>query len=200
MKRHAAFSLIEVLVASGVLVAVFLPIMFTFTQSVRQAEVSLDELEATLLADELADQLQLIPYVRRFQSLIAYPVPNPPPAYSRWATPATTGSELPAAKPGLTALLETGGGKTLGEPLAGEDMPLDERPYTRLYVSPAGPRFRRFLKVHRTLDRAGSLEENEHLTEVEVKVEWDGLEIGAKRTREVIVRGIVSDPRMVGTR
>jgi hypothetical protein len=195
--RRLGFSLVEVLVASGVLVAVFLPIMFTFTQTVRQAEVSLDELEATLLADELADQLQLIPYVYRFERLIAFPAPNPPPAYSRWATLTTTGSELPEGRAGLIASLDTGGGKTLGEPLAGDEAALEDRPYTRLYVSPVGQRFRRFFKVHKTLDRTGSLEESDHLTEVEVKVEWDGLEIGAKRTREVIVRGIVSDPRMV---
>lgn len=198
--NRLAFSLVEVLVASGVLVAVFVPIMFTFTQSVRQAEVSLDELEATLLADELADQLQLVPFVRRFQSLIAYPAPNPPPAYSRWATLTTTGAVFPAGRPDLTDSFDTKDGKAAGEPYAGDDTPPAERPYTRVYVSPAGPRFKRHFKVHRTLDRSNSLEESEHLAEVEVKVEWEGLELGAKRMREVIVRGIVADPRMVGSR
>jgi type II secretory pathway pseudopilin PulG len=196
VKRSAGFSLVEVLVASAVMVAVFVPLMFVFTQSVRQAEVSLDELEATLLADEMADQMQIVPVVRQFQSLIPYPVPNPPPAYSQWATYPTTGIDFrlyDAAVSGGTVNAAAGGRAVSW---AGEDMPVSERPYTRMYLTPTAPRFKRFLKVHGALDRSASMEENPHLMEVEVKVTWDDNFVsGPKTAREVVVRGLVADPR-----
>lgn len=193
---RGGFSLVEVLVASAVMVAVFVPLMFLFTQSVRQAEVSLDELEATLLADEMAEQMQIVPVVRQFQSLIAYPVPNPPPAYSQWASYPTTGISLFRYDTGVSGggIMTANGAHATS--WAGEDMPPNERPYTRMYLTPTAPRFRRLLKVHGALDRPSSMEENPHLMEVEVKVQWDDNFVsGPKTAREVVVRGIVSDPR-----
>lgn len=196
MRRVSAFSLVEVLVASGVLVAVFVPLMFVFTQSVRQAEVSLDELEATLLADEMADQLLIVPVVRQFQSLIPYPVPNPPPQYSQWATYPTTGLAFRAYDPASSGGTVNAANGARAVSWAGDDMPVSERPYTRMYLTPTAPRFKRFLKVHGALDRAASMEENPHLMEVEVKVTWDDNFVsGPKTERAVVVRGLVADPR-----
>ena len=199
MRRVSAFSLVEVLVASGVLVAVVVPLMFVFTQTVRQAEVSLDELQATTLADELLDQLLVVPAVRHFPALFAHPVPNPPPAYSRWATVTTTGANFPAGLPGYSGTADTGSFTRAGFPYAGAETPPDHIPYTRLYLSAVPDRFKRELKVHRTLDRPSSLEESEHLAEVEVRVSWDDVFVSGPRTRrEVALRAIVADPRMAG--
>lgn len=197
--RSRGFSLVEVLVASGVLVAVFVPLTFVFTSTVRQAEVSLDELQATTLADELLDQLAVVPAVRHFPALFAFPTPNPPPGYSRWATLSTTGANFPAAAPGFAATADTGSFTRAGAPYGGAETPPDHVPYTRLYLSAVPDRFRRELKVHRTLDRPSSLEESEHLAEVEVRVSWDDVFVSGPRTRrEVALRAIVSDPRMAG--
>lgn len=187
------FSLVEVLVASAMMVAVFVPLAFVFTQSIRQTEVSMDELVATTAADELLDQVAVTPLVRHFPALVAYPQPNPPPAYSRWASVPTTGANLPVAAPGFT------GTAPAFAPYAGNDTPADHVPYTRLYLSATPARFRRELKVHRTLDRAGTLEESEHLAEVEVRVSFDDQFVSGPRTpREVAMRAIVADPRLAG--
>ena len=199
--RHPriGFSLVEVLVASGILVAVFVPLMFVFTQTVRQAEVSLDELQATALADELIDQVAAVPWVRYFPALISFPQPNPPPSYSRWATLTTTGVDFPAAKAGLTGNVDTGGWLLSGAPYAGTDAPAEFRPYQRLFLSALPPRFKRELKVHGVLDRSSSLEESTHLAEVEVRVSWDDQFVsGPHPTREIALRTIVCDPRYQG--
>jgi type II secretory pathway pseudopilin PulG len=199
MRRVAAFSLVEVLVAAGVMVAVFVPLMFVFTQTVRQAEVSLDEVQATALADELLDQLAAVPCVKNFQTLIAFPAPNPPPAYSRWATLATTGTDFPAAAVGFTANLDTGGWVKTGACYAGTDMPPDLQPYARLFPSSCAPRFRREYKVHRALDRPSSLDESDALAEIEVRVSWDDQFVSGPHTRrELALRALVADPRMPG--
>ena len=191
--RRAGFSLVEVMVASAVLVAIFVPVMFVFTQSLRQAEVSLDELVATTAADELLDQVAAVPAVRHFQALGAYPQPNPPPAYSRWATVTTSGTAFPAAAPNFA------GSVTAGPPYAGSETPADHVPYTRVYLSPLAARFKRELKVHRTLDHPGSLDESEHLAEVEARVSFDDqFASGPHIARDVSLRTIVSDPRMAG--
>ena len=198
-KKSHGFSLVEVLVASAVLVAVFLPVMFVFTQTVRQAEVSLDEIAATTLADEVLDQIATVPAVKHFQALIAYPIPNPPPAYSRWTTLTTTGVNFVPGVPGTTASADTGGWTKTGVPYAGTDTPIEYVPYLRMYLSTCPARFRREIKVHRTLDHTGSLDESEHLAEIEVRVTWDDNFVSGPRTRrEVALRTIVSDPRMAG--
>jgi len=197
--KRAGFSLVEVLVASGVMVAVFLPLMFVFTQTMRQAEVSLDEVAATTLADEMLDQIAAVPWVRNFQTLIAFPAPNPPPAYSRWATLTTTGVDFPVAKAGLATGMDTSGWTLTGTPYAGGDAPPDARPYTRLFLSALPARFHRELKVHRVLDRASSLDESDHLAEIEVRVTWDDQFVsGPHPKRELALRTIVPDPRFQG--
>lgn len=188
------FSLVEVLVASAVLVAVFVPLAFVFTQSIRQTEVSMDELAATTAADELLDQVAVTPLVRHFPALTAYPQPNPPPAYSRWATVPTTGANLPAATPGFA------GTAPAFAPYALAETPADHVPYTRLYLSATPARFKREFKVHRTLDRQGTLEESEHMAEVEVRVSFEDQFLSGPHTpRNVTLRAIVSDPRLAGS-
>lgn len=199
MRRSAGFSLVEVLVASTVMIAIFVPLMFVFSQSMRQAEVSLDELLATTAADELLDQLAVVPAVRHFPALIAHPQPNPPPAYARWATITTTGADFPAATPGFSGTADTGSFSRTGGPYAGAETPPDFIPYTRLYLSALPQRFHREFKVHRTLDRPGTLEESEHMAEVEVRASFDDNFVSGPHTRrDVSLRAIVSDPRMSG--
>jgi Tfp pilus assembly protein PilV len=55
------FSLVEVLLASGILVVGVVPLFFLFQSSLGRAHLSREEFAATLLASETMDQIRLVP-------------------------------------------------------------------------------------------------------------------------------------------
>jgi Tfp pilus assembly protein PilV len=63
MMRQAGrgFSLVEVLLASGILVVGMVPLFFLFQSSLGRASLSREEFAATMLASETMDQMRLVP-------------------------------------------------------------------------------------------------------------------------------------------
>lgn len=194
--RDVGFSLVEILVATGVLVAVFVPIMIVFTRSVRQAEVSLDEIVATNLAEEIVDQLQIIPLMLRdFEQFVSYPALNTPPTYPKWSEYKAPGMAFPRATPGLSTELDTQRFTITGIPYPQEETPKGLECSLRLYLSPLPERFSRRVKVHRCTDRAGSIDENPNMVQLESLVEWEDRSIpGPHPRRQVTVKAIVARP------
>jgi hypothetical protein len=193
--RRPAFSLVEVLVATAVLVAVLVPLFYMFTQSVRQTSLSLDELEATNLAEEIADQVQAVPVVAGFARMPSYPAGNDPPLYVKWRDVKASGLAFPAAAPGLSIRLDTERYTRTGVPYPQEEAQAADAVYQRLWLSPAADRYARRLRVHRVLERAGALEENPGMVQVDVVVEWrDQFASGPRPARQVTMRAIVSNP------
>lgn len=70
-----AFSLIEVLVAAAISVAIIVPLSAIFQQSVHQTSSSYDEVRASFLARELVEQIQLMPYVTGYNGI--WPLSHP---------------------------------------------------------------------------------------------------------------------------
>ena len=64
-----AFSLVEVLVAAAISVAIILPLSAIFQQSVHQTSSSYDEVRASFLARELIEQMQLMPYIIGYEGI-----------------------------------------------------------------------------------------------------------------------------------
>ncbi len=201
---RSGLSLVEILVASGVLVAVMLPLFVLLSGSVRTTEVSLDEVQASLLAHEVLAQVRLLAVEPGFSNLPDLPVPNPPPLFPDWVAlddPQTPihqrGGRLPhpvtSGDPRVEEL-ETQGWTLFGAGLAGRDS-VDPQPLleslSRLYLSPAPDGFRRFLKVHPArLNARGDW--TPFLRRIEVRVDWDRTFTGtAEKQRSMTLATLV---------
>lgn len=172
-------SLVQVLVASAVLVTALLPVFAMLTQSVRTTEVSLDELRAAYLAEEALDQLRFLAFEPGFGAMRDLPAVNPPP-HTHWVDTGDPTSEyhqvgmpLPHPISGTGAVLEvdTDGWRKLGAPAAHDpEDPLVEA-LSRLYLSPMPEGWTRRIQLFAPpLDPTGTI--NPDLRRVEVEITW----------------------------
>jgi hypothetical protein len=181
MKR--GLSLVQVLVASAVLVVSLLPLFTLFSSSVRTTEVSLDELRAALLAEELISQIRLLSFQPGFHLIPDMPADIRPP-YTRWLDlqdPNSgfyqVGAPLPHPIRGShqSVDFETNNWELLGAPACSERGPNPDpvlESLSRIYLSPLPRDFRRLVKVHPApLDPSGLTSPN--LRRVEVRIEWE---------------------------
>lgn len=209
MSRRArgGVSLVEVLVAAAVLVVALLPLFVLFSGSLRKTEVSIDELRAVDLAQELLVQIRGLAVVPGFPKIPDMPSPNPPPDHPLWLAihdPASGFHQLGASLPhpvGGTApqavSLDTRDWTLLGAPGCRlpppATDPLDEA-LSRIWLSAAPQGYRRFLRVYRPrINARGDV--NPNLLRIDVRVEWDRTFMGAPtQTRTVALSTLVGSP------
>lgn len=193
--RRSGLSLVQVLVASAVLITALLPVFALLTQSVRNTEVSLDELRAAYLAEEVLDQLRFLAYEPGFAALRDLPILNPPP-HDSWVDTSDENGEyfqlgmpLPHPIQGTGAVLEveTEGWRQLGAPLASDpNDPLVES-LSRLYLSPLPEGWERRIQLYAPpLDASGTI--NPDLRRVEVEIRWGRQFQGMSEAKERRVR------------
>lgn len=205
--RRKGLSLIEVLVASGVLTAVLLPLLLLLSQTVRGTEMSLDEIRATNLAAELLEQMQVLPGSVGWNAFNMRPEDNLPPRFPKFLSLDPKGSELPIEGHLFDLPLATGGaGPTLAtegwtkvgaaycfDPAPGGDPLVAER--SRLFLSPCPEGFTRFVQTHHPLIEPGSGAYDPLLTKIVVRVEFEeNFSGGSKRKRRIHMSTLVSAP------
>jgi hypothetical protein len=169
-------------VASAVLVVALLPLFTLLGSSVRTTEVSLDELRAAYLADELMAQVRVMTMEPGFSHLVELPQ-GIDPAKDEWLPlddPASPlyqrGATLPQPLRGSgTEVLDTQGWRLLGSALC-RDLSPSPSPWieslSRLYLSPLPEGYRRSLRLYRpALDAGGRTVPG--VMRLEVKIEWD---------------------------
>ena len=180
MTRRRGMSLVQVLVASAVLITALLPVFAMLTQSVRNTEVSLDELRAAYLAEEALDQLRFLAYEPGFRALRDLPALNPPPR-KEWVDTSDPGAEYhqlgmalphPISGTGEVLDVDTDGWRSLGAGVAEDpDDPLMEA-LSRLYLSPLPEGWTRRIQLYApAIDAAGTV--NPDLRRVEVEISWE---------------------------
>lgn len=201
--HRRGLSLVQVLVASAILVVGLLPLFTLLSSSVRTTEVSLEEVRASLLAEELIEQLRFLAFQPGFEHIPDRPRGIRPP-YGSWVPvhdPASEYHQLGAAlpEPGeeSSVRVPVQGWSLLGAPLCQEVGPSPDprvASRSRLYLSPLPPGTRRFLKIHEApLDPSGTT--SPELRRVEVKVEWDRTFQGTPtRTRSLTLTTLVASP------
>lgn len=193
-------SLIEILVATAIIVVVFVPLMTLFTQTIRSTEISLDEVLATNLASEVIEQIEVLPYSAGFHRMVSWPVPNPPPDFPAVHPLPAEGIVLGAPSPDDPPLwrpIDTRGWTEMGylycEPEAMPD-PLS-RELSRLYLSPLPSGYRRTIELHHPLIGAAPPIQDPNLYQVLVRIEWDRTFLGAPtQTRSVELAALVANP------
>lgn len=207
MSSRQGLGLIQVLLASCLLVGLFLPLTQSFQSSIRTAQVSLDEVQAAHLAAELMDQLKGLAYTPGFLALPDMPVPKPgAPAGATWVETQDpqsqyhqVGDSLPGfpLPPGTPSSFATQGGSRLGKSLLPERSHAGhalDRARARLYLSPLPPGMTRGFRIQTPrLDRAGRISSN--FKRLEVRVSWQKDFLGpGSRTREVRLTCLIGNP------
>jgi hypothetical protein len=188
-------TLVQVLVASAVLVTALLPVFALLTQSVRNTEVSLDELRAAYLAEEALDQLRFLAFEPGYAGLRDLPAVNPPP-HDSWVDTSDSEGEyyqlgLPLPHPiqgtGEVLPVDTQGWRQLGAPIASDpNDPLIES-LSRLYLSPLPEGWQRRFQIYPPpLDASGTI--NPDLRRVEVEIVWSRQFQGMQAAKERRVR------------
>jgi type II secretory pathway pseudopilin PulG len=76
--RRTGFSLIEVVVAAMALVILLVPLLITFSSTLRTTEVSIQELQAQQLALEFIEQVKVLALSVGFENIQERPYPNLP--------------------------------------------------------------------------------------------------------------------------
>lgn len=178
------FSFIEVLVATALLVAVLIPIVFVISQSMRTSEVSLDELTASLWASELVEQLECLPWSAGYRRIVFSPHPNPAPDFPEWHGLPPAGMGFGEADPNARPLQPpidtkewTVTGYVYWQPPP--DDPL-LKAHSRLYLSALPVDHTRRIKLyHPVADPTGVTDPN--LWQLWARIDWGRTFMGAPR-------------------
>lgn len=192
--------------ASAVLTAVLIPLLYLLSQTVRGTEMSLDEVRATNLASELIEQMQVLPRTVGWNAFNVRPEDNPPPRFPNYLSMAPAGGELPVEGHLFASPLEAGGrlpavategwtkvGGAFCSPPPGVTDPLvAER--SRLFLSPLPAGFERFVQAHHPLVEPGTGAYDPLLTKIVVRVEFEEKFSGATRKRRIHMSTLVSAP------
>ncbi len=206
-QNRRGVSLLEVLVASIVMVALVLPLLVVFSGTIRTTEVSIQEVWAQHLATELMEQVKVLPFAVGYEWLFARPFPNPPPQYPNFLSLSPTG-ELPCAGYAFptdvdwalatqedipsTNWTATGAAVTFdtGSP---SDPNVAER--ARIFLSPLPKGFRRQLQIYRPIRSLAPLTNETNLMKVVVKVEWSSARTrNRQHKRHITMSGLLSNP------
>lgn len=207
--NRQGLSLIEVLVASIVMVALVLPLLMVFSGTIRTTEVSIQEVWAQHLATELMEQVKVMPFAVGYEWLFERPFPNPPPQYPNFLSLAPTG-DMPCAGFALPTDLDwalssqeelpTANWTVTGAPITLDtgsppDPNIAER--SRIFLSPLPKGFRRYLQIYRPIRSLAPLANETNLMKVVVKVEWPSARTAnRKHMRHIELRGLLSNPRV----
>lgn len=190
--------MVEVLVASTVLVVLMLPLFVILGQGVRTGEVSLEETQARLAAHELLDQLAVVAHPAGWPAMEPHPHPNDPPAFAAWATLPTTGVNLPG--PAIAAVHEipVNNFTVTGIPYPQERATPEWSSFQRVYLSPMGAHFTRRFKVHPGMLENGANRVDPDLAVITVDVGWTSRISGPQPERRVTLQALVANPALVG--
>lgn len=202
--RRRGLSIIQVLVASAVLVVAFLPLIGLFGSAVRTGAVSRDELRAAVLADEFLTQLRVLAHGPGLGVLPDYPLENPPP-HQGWVDTGDPGGEYyqrgaPLWHPGDPARpageVDPESWRRVGASAASPGSPPLARSLARLYLSPLPPGFSRRFRVYAPpLGPGPDAAVDPDLRRVEVEIAWTrDFAGGASRARKLRVGSLVSHP------
>ncbi len=203
--RRRGLSLIQVLVASAVLVVALLPLFTMFSSSVRTTEVSLDELRAAYLAEEAMDQLKALAYEPGLDEIPDLPPGIKPPYEDSVDTSDPKGGFYqegmafphPLKGTGQVLEIDTNNWEKVGASVVpGEDLWLESM--GRVFLSPLPKGFRRKIRFFPPpTDSADTLHPG--LRRIEVEVEWDRKFSGmsASQTRKMRLSSLVSSPGRV---
>lgn len=207
-RRRHGLSLVEILVTSAVMVVTLVPLFVLFSGSVRTTEVSIDELRATNLATEVISQMRLLAGEPGFGWIDPMPPDLTGPDDDRWVplddpeSPLYQQGMSLASSPESTGpgpfVVDTRGWTLVGAPFARDpSIPADPwiESLSRLYLSPAPPGTRRFVRVFiPRMDSQGTL--NPNLKRLEVRVEWERTFIGTPtQRRHLELRTLLGNPR-----
>jgi len=194
MKRRG-LSFIEVLVASTIMVVTLVPLFLVFSQGVRTGQVSIDEIRANLLAQEIVDQIAVMPYAGGWPAIQDRPRPNAPPGFTRWADLPATGLDLPNPVGATPVEISTGGWTRIGYPYPMEEAPDVIAPFQRLYLTGLDSTTTRSVKVHPAMAILHQNVTDPDIAEIEGRIVWKtrGL-TGTTPERSVIVRTLISNP------
>lgn len=203
-RRRRGLSLVQVLVASAVLVVALLPLFTLLSSSVRTAEVSLDELRAAYLADELMTQVRLLAFEPGFPHLHEIPLVWEA-GKDQWLALHDPSVDMhqrgaPLAHPirgSGTIEVDTDGWHLLGASICRDTAPSPDpliESLSRLYLSPLPPGYRRFLRLYRPpLDASGRTAPG--VLRLEVKIEWDRTFLGTPtQTRTLQLTTLMGNP------
>jgi|GEM_PF-1025915 type II secretory pathway pseudopilin PulG len=148
-----AFSLVEVLIAAAIAVLVIVPLSTVFQQSVHQASLSYNEIRASFLARELIEQMQVMQYVTGFNRLTSI------------STPRESDPWMDLSQPSITALFPSS---------ADPKRESECRAFSRLFLTPLPPEFRRLIKLYPANESrtSNSYEGHPSLLQLDVMIEW----------------------------
>jgi hypothetical protein len=146
--NHKAFSLVEIIIASMLLLFVAVPMFFMFRQSLHQTEASLDEIQAMIIAREVVDSVTTIKMSLGLDRI--YDI-----------------SDSNDQSPWLNI-------SVMRRPFLWEDMKdPDLRSLSKLVLSPMPERFRRMIKIYPA--NIGSKDNHRPMLDAKVlavRVEW----------------------------
>jgi len=209
LRGRYGVSLVEVLVASVVMVALVIPLLVVLSSTVRTTEVSLQEVKAQHLACEIMEQLKVLPFTVGYEWLFERPFPNPPSDYPNFLSLAIKG-DLPCA--GCTLPYRSNATiqreleyKTDNWTIVGAPITLDTGPQAnpyiaeraRLFISPAPKDFRRHVQIYRPIRSLTPLQKESNIFKVVVKVEWPSARSASGgHMRHVLLTGFIGNPRI----
>ena len=206
--RRAA-SLVEVLIASIVMLALVLPLLVVFSSTIRMTEVSIQEVWAQHLASEVMEQLEVLPLSVGYEWLFDRPFPNPPPEYPNYLSMAPDGElaclgmvfprehrfalnqEVELSTDGWTK----NGAAITYDTTVPPDPDIEES--SRLFLSPLPDGFRRYLQIYHPIRSLSPLSKESNLIKAVVKIEWKSSRSSRDESmRRIELRSLISNPRL----
>lgn len=207
------FSLIEVLVAAMALVVLLVPLLLTFSSTLRTTEVSIQELQAQQLALEFVEQLKILPLSVGFENIQDRPCKNVPAPERPKYMGMEPGEEFALLGTAHATTCDWDAGGEVTPPLNTEEWSITGRNMcyspidpsiaekSRFFLSPLPDGFKRYVQVFKPRYTPGLPMLETNLLKARVFIKWQSKRSDKEtKPREYILTCLLSNRRKWSTK